>query len=320
MNKAFKIALLGAVVLAAAFSLLHRSALHQPRETTTSTTAPEPRRSHPHIPIARTPIPLPALPALATASVPASVYPILVPTASSSFAERVAQIHALKDLTAQELQALYGYLLSPSSAASERRQEENWLRNDLMDKLTSQAALPKDLVQVLVAVYQDSVQDVVMRDYAVQHMRPAYAQAPPEERTVLQQALWNAVAETDGSIAGTALLALHDLARDFKEIDPDTLGEAALSLAGDGRCGELSRITAVQVCGRLGLKQAAPLLTQLVQDAPTVSLQIASIAALGDVGDPAARTYLQQLAGQAEPRLRPALQTALNKLNKRNGT
>jgi hypothetical protein len=320
MNKAFKIALLGAVVLAAAFSLLHRNALQQPRDTRASTTAPEPRRPHPHIPIARTPIPLPALPALATASVPASVYQILVPTASTSFAERVARIHALKDLTAQEVQAIYGYLLSPSSAASERRQEENWLRNDLMDKLTSQAALPKDLVQVLVAIFQDPAQDVVMRDYAVQHMRPTYVQAGPEQRDILQQALWYALTETDSSIAGTALLALQDLARDYKEIAPDRLGEAALNLAGDERCGELSRITAVQVCGRLGLQQAGPLLLQLAQNAASVPLQIASIAALGDVGDETARSYLQQRAGQADPRLQPALQTALNKINKRQGT
>jgi HEAT repeat protein len=189
-----------------------------------------------------------------------------------------------------------------------------------MDKLTSQAALPKDLVQVLVAIFQDPAQDVVMRDYAVQHMRPTYVQAGPEQRDILQQALWYALTETDSSIAGTALLALQDLARDYKEIAPDRLGEAALNLAGDERCGELSRITAVQVCGRLGLQQAGPLLLQLAQNAASVPLQIASIAALGDVGDETARSYLQQRAGQADPRLQPALQTALNKINKRQGT
>jgi HEAT repeat protein len=189
----------------------------------------------------------------------------------------------------------------------------------MMDKLTAQAALPADVAQVLVAIYQDPAQDVVMRDYAVQHLNPAYVQAGLEQRTILQQALWSAVTETDSSIAGTALLALQNLAQDHKEIDPDTLGEAALNLAGDGRCGELSRITAVQVCGRMGLNQAAPLLLQLAQTAESVPLQIASIAALGDVGDEAARNNLRQLASQADPRLRPALETALKKMNKRQG-
>jgi HEAT repeat protein len=240
---------------------------------------------------------------------------------SSSFAERVAQTRALhSNLTLPEVQALYRYLLVSSSAAAQDREQENWLRNELMDKLTSQAMPPPELVQVLVAIYQDPAQDIVMRDYAVQHMRPAYVQAGPEQRDLLQQALWNAATETDSSVAGTALLALQSLGHEYKEIDADRLGAVSLNLAGEGRCGELSRITAVQVCGRLGLKQAAPLLTQLAQDADSIPLRIASIAALGDVGDEAARTWLQQLAGQADPRLRPALQTALNKLNRRQGT
>jgi HEAT repeat protein len=243
-----------------------------------------------------------------------------VAASTISFAERVAKIHALPaDLTALESQALYGYLLAPSPASGDNRQEENWLRNELMDKLTAQAALPKDLVQVLVAIYQDPAQDIVMRDYAVQHMRPAYAQAGLEDQATLQQVLWNAVTETDSSIAGTALLALRDLAQDHHEIEPNQLGEAALKLAADDRCGELSRITAVQVCGRLGMNQTSPLLLQLVQQAGSVPLQIASIAALGDVGDEAARNYLRQLTGQADLRLRPALETALKKLNGRQG-
>ena len=177
---------------------------------------------------------------------------------AASFAERVAKIHALagKPDCPGDPAALHATCSPRPRPPPERRQEENWLRNDLLDKLTAQAALPKDLVQLLVAIYQDPAQDMVMRDYAVQHMRPAYSHAGTEEqRDILQQALWNAVTETDSSIAGTALLALQDLARDYKEIQPDMLGEAALNLAGDERCGELSRITAVQVCGRLGWRR-----------------------------------------------------------------
>ena len=317
MKTTLKIALLVAV-LTGAYCVWHRSASRQPQKSTAVAPVPVIQHGRRPAPAVLPPRAVPRFAAAAPGVVPTSVQPVLE---APSFAERVAKVHALpSNLTGLELQSLYRYLLSPSSAASGHREEENWLRNELMDKLTAQAALPRDLVQVLVAIYQDPAQDVVSRDYAVQHMRPAYVQAGPEDRVVLQQALWNAVAETDSSIAGTALLALQDLTRDYQEIEPDRLGEAALSLAGDERCGELSRITAVQVCGRLGLQQAGPLLLQLAQNAASVPLQIASIAALGDVGDETARSYLQERAGQADPRLRPAVQAALNKINKRQGT
>jgi HEAT repeat protein len=90
-------------------------------------------------------------------------------------------------------------------------------------------------------------------------------------------------------------------------------------MAGDERCGELSRITALQLCGRMGIQQAAPLLLQLAQNAKSVPLQIAAIAALGDVGNDEAQNYLRQLASQPETRLGPALETALKKLNQRRG-
>jgi len=317
MKPAVKTVLLLAV-LTGAFCVWHWSPSRQPRTGASVTPRPATRRVHRPAPAILPPRTIPLRLAAGPGVVPPSIQPAVE---AGSYEQRVARVHALPaNLTDQEVQALCSYLLFPSPATSRNRQEENWLRNEMMDKLTAQAALPADVAQVLVAIYQDPAQDIVMRDYSVQHLNPAYVQAGPEQRTILQQALWSAVTETDSSIAGTALLALQNLAQDYKEIDPDTLGEAALNLAGDGRCGELSRLTAVQVCGRLGLKQAAPLLLQLAQNAPTVPLQIASIAALGDVGDEAARAYLQQLAGQADPRLGPALETALRKMNQRPGT
>ncbi len=253
-------------------------------------------------------------------TVPESVRPIVAAATPTPFAERVKAVRALPaDLTAQEIHAFYTYLLAPASSGAENRENENWLRNEMMDKLAEAPTLPAGLAGVLVAIYQDPAQDIVMRDYAVQHMMPVYAQASAEEKAALQQALWSAVAETDSSIAGTALLALRDLAQDHREIESNKLGEAALKLAGDDRCGELSRITALQVCGRMGINQAAPIMLQLAQGDGSVPLQIAAIAALGDVGKEEARNYLRQLAGQPEPRLRPALETALKKLNRRLG-
>jgi hypothetical protein len=245
---------------------------------------------------------------------------IVSPDGKAGFKERMAAVHAIKkDLSNEELRAFYGYLLAPAHTGEDRVQE-NWLRNEMMDKLVTQQNPPAGLTDMLVAVYQDKNQDVVMRDYAIQHMNPAYAQAGAEEKSSLQQVLWQATGETDSSIAGTALLALNNLAQDNAEFDKEKITETALKLAGDEQCGELARITAVQICGQTGATQAAPLVLQLAQSAGSIPLRITAIAALGDLGDRSVETFLQQIAAGNEDRLKPAAESALKRLNKRLGT
>ena len=318
MKPTFKlVALLGVLVVAGSTTLWLCRPHGQPRQVAAVT--PQTIGTN----LARAAIPRasakPGKPPVAPDAVPESVRSIVAAPAIT-FAARVKAVRALPaNLAPQEIHALHAYLLTPASSSAEDREQENWLRNELLDKLADAAELPAELAGVLVAIYQDPAQDIVMRDYAVQHVTPVYARTSAEEKATLQQILWSAVAETDSSLAGTALLALRDLATDHREIQANKLGEAALKLAGDTHCGELSRITAFQLCARLGLTQAAPLLLQQAQMTESVPLQLAAIAALGDVGNAEARTYLRQLAVQPEPRLRPALDTALKKLNQRLG-
>ena len=245
---------------------------------------------------------------------------IVRPDGKMGFGERVEAVHAIReDLNNEELRAFYDYLLAPAHNPDDRIQE-NWLRNEMMDKLVTQQKPPADLAGTLVAIYQDKDQDVVMRDYAIQHMNPAYAQANAEEKAALRQALWQATGETDSSIAGTALLALNDLSQNNTEFEKNKITEAALKLVSNEQCGELARITAVQICGRTSATQAEPLVLQLAQSAGSIPLRITAIAALGDLGDRSVENFLQQIAAGNEDRLKPAAESALKRLNKRLGT
>ncbi len=245
---------------------------------------------------------------------------IVRPDGKVGFGERVEAVHAIKeDLNSEELRAFYGYLLAPAHNRDDREQE-NWLRNEMLDKLVTQQKPPAGLADMLVAIYQDKDQDAVMRDYAIQHINPAYAQAGSEEKTSLRQALWQAAGETDSSIAGTALLALNDLAQNNAEFEKNQITEVALKLVGNEQCGELARITAVQICGRTGATQAVPLVLELAQSAGSVPLRISAVAALGDLGDRNVETVLQQIAADGGERLKPAAESALKRLNKRLGT
>jgi hypothetical protein len=262
---------------------------------------------------------MPAAPAL-TPLVPARVSLVVNGNGSAGFAERVNAVHAIDtDLTAEETDAFYRYLQTPAKDSPEA-ERENWLRNEMLDKLVQQAVVTNGLSELLIALYQDRTQDDVLRDYAVQHVPPVFGRVDAGEQAMLQDALWQAAGETDTSIGGTALLALLNVAQTDPAVDQDRLAKTAFKLAADDNCGELARITAVQVCGRLRVEPALPALEQLAQTAPSQPLQIAAIAALGDVGNGGTRAFLLQLAGGPDERLKPAAESALKRLQKRLGT
>ena len=94
---------------------------------------------------------------------------IISPDSKTGFKERMAAVHAIKkDLNNEELRAFYGYLLAPAHNQNNQddREQENWLRNEMIDKLVTQQNPPTGLADMLVAIYQDKGQDAVMRDYA----------------------------------------------------------------------------------------------------------------------------------------------------------
>jgi HEAT repeats len=249
-----------------------------------------------------------------TFSVPGRISHIVNGDGGADFAKRVKAVHAIDtDLTAEETNAFYRYLQTPAKNSPDA-EGENWLRNEMLDKLVQQTVVTNDLSQLLVALYRDTAQDDVLRDYALQHMAPVYGRVDTNEQASLQAALWQAVGETDTSIGGTALLALLNVAQTDPAVDQKQLAKMASQLAGDDSCGELTRITAVQICGRLRVDQALPVVQQLAQAAPSEPLQIAAMAALGDFGTPAAVNILERLAASPDPRLAQAAQSGLRRL------
>jgi hypothetical protein len=216
-------------------------------------------------------------------------------------------------MTAEEIQCLYQYLRMPAANVS-NPEGENWLRNEMMDKLAQQATVPPGLAEELAAIYHDIAQDNVARDYAVQHMPSIYGRVDAATRQLLQAALWQATDETGTSIGGTALLALADLVGSGVDVERRRLADLALNLAGSDSCGELTRITAVEMCGRLQVGQALAVVQGLAQNSTSQPLQIAATAALGDFGTPEAQEVLKHLAEGADPRLAEAAQLNLRRI------
>lgn len=129
-----------------------------------------------------------------------------------------------------------------------------------------------------------------------------------------QAVLWEALDETGDSIAGTALLGLAGLVRAGAPVEQDRLAQAALRLANNGGAGELTHITAYQVCGGLNIQAALPTIETAAQGSPTLSQQISAIGALGMLGGTTDIRLLQALLEGHEERLKPAVRLALDRI------
>jgi hypothetical protein len=247
--------------------------------------------------------------------------------AQADYGKRLSAIDALpRHLTDFELQALYDFLREKTPA--DDGQLGQVLKNKLLDFLCAMSPPPSGLLDVLGQLYQDRDQNVVIRDYAIQHLTVFYGQVgnaagmdPLLQSTDLKQArtlLWQAVSETDSSIAGTALLGLTRLSQQgWTDVDGSKVGSAALKLAGDGSASELSRITAFQVCAKLGVADALPLALGSAQEGDTIPLRISAIGALGALGGEDQIPLLSQLIQENNDRLKLPAQHALNQINQR---
>ena len=170
-----------------------------------------------------------------------------------------------RDLSPQERAVIYAYLLQPSRGETERS-FRNVIRNDLMELLCWQEPPPSELAKKLIEVSRDSCMSAVTRDYAVQHLAFLYEKTTSQQdQEVILQALWM-VADNDlGSISGTALLGIYNLQKLMPRADTDRLGEAALRLASSETVAPQSRITAICLCGQLGVVAIRPLLEEIVK-------------------------------------------------------
>jgi hypothetical protein len=223
-------------------------------------------------------------------------------------------------LTPEETAAIYEYLHGGGERGDVNPVWEHVIKNNLMGLLMRQAAAPTNLLQEMCGLYQDRSQDSVTRDYAVQFVIQTclrdsnrLAAGQPAAR----ETLWAATSETNSSIAGTALLGLNRLAAVDPAIDPKRLDQTALNLAMDPKIGNLTRITALQVCAQRHLVAALPTVVKFARRGDSIAVKAAAIAALGDLGSESEHKLLQTLHEENDPALSAAVSSALHRLEKK---
>ncbi len=223
--------------------------------------------------------------------------------------ERFAAARRLPaDLADDEIAVLLDYLNDASAFTAGSPMRERGLRNEIMNLLRSREPAVPGLAEVLAGIFADTGADPVVRDYALQHLGAWYPRAPQEERWLILETLADAVAETDSSIAGTALLALRDIRSAADEaVASDTLAGLAREIATDATNGDSARITALQVAAESGsteiLQTAASL--ALDQNEP-YPLRLSAIASLRKLGGDEADEILGKVESLQDPYLAAA--------------
>jgi len=242
-----------------------------------------------------------------------------------------------RHLATNDIAALLAFLEQPPGDYQRLKPlQYNAIRNDILDVLVRQDRPVPGLGARMAAMFRNTAQDDLWRDYCIQYFAPYYAAAWPAgeggnaaedgkpakldpARREIVDAYWEAVARPDKTFAGTALLGMERLSREYKEFDRERIAGTALTLASDENTGEATRITALRVCGLM--KQAGALETAriVVQTGTTFPLRLAAIATLGDLGDRRDREYLQALATVEGARFKPAIERAAKAIQDREG-
>ena len=161
--------------------------------------------------------------------------------------------------------------IQPSGTPMEKLAQAASDKNQVMDELLNQDQIPADYGTQMVALFRDKGQDVLTRDFAVQHIglyaqalnrRGVYDPASADSRS-LRAALFDAAAETRTIVAAAAFRALADMAAFDPHIDSRRLDVRLATCVGDASAAPAARVMAVHLCGERRVKSAIPALEKI---------------------------------------------------------
>jgi hypothetical protein len=212
------------------------------------------------------------------------------------FRDRLNAVHSLsRSISERDRAALYYYLLH-----GKNNKHAYVLKNDILNALRDQKIPPAELTDVMLDIFYDKNQDIVVRSYVLQHMRPWYLDERQKDKAIVQ-AFYDGLEETDTEIAGVALLALRYLSDKAPEFDKQVIAGKAVEIAENENTYILTRISAVGVCGKMGNSETLPTIRKLSSEGNPVTLRVAAISSLGEIGDSSDLDTLEKLAKGKRP-------------------
>jgi hypothetical protein len=230
----------------------------------------------------------------------------------TSYADRMSAARDLsRHLTPGQIEELMDFLRMDPRDDSLGVTELNAVKNEVLVELLKQDRLSLAVIPFVLEALEDEATDPMWREYMLQHLVTCYRRADdPSVRERIVQTLWRAAEERDGTFAGTSLLTLRQVSKDFPaSVPPSELQARAAAIAQDREVSQPSRIAAIQVAGRH--PGVIAIARQIVQEERDVLLRTAAIPVLGGSSDPADREILRGLSQSPDIRLRMASEAAL---------
>ena len=148
-----------------------------------------------------------------------------------------------------------------------------------------------------IALAADKNQDLVVRAYAVQHLRSLYERSRDPN---IKDFLYSAMQETDTEISGGAILVLNYLMNQeeyHSDFDRNSVVQQAKGIALNKVANNNNRITAIQIASAAPDVELANELREIIRDEGSHSaLRISAIAGLGKIGDESDIALLEPIA------------------------
>ena len=234
---------------------------------------------------------------------------------NQSTAAKIKSVDLISDnLSETEQQAVIDFIKKSPNGTG-----EYVVKNNLMNRLVAQNKPMPGMNAAFIEIASNKNQDIVVRAYAVQHLRPLYER---NRDIAIKDFFYQALLEEDTEVSGGAMLALNYLmnhdeyAADF---DRAPVIRQAKKIALNDTANNNNRITAIQVASTTSDPELAEGLRKIISDKNNHSaLRISAIAGLGAIGDESDIASLKIIAQSKSFEKRAAL-AAINKISTRRG-
>ena len=215
------------------------------------------------------------------------------------------------DFSEIELQTLADYLREGKIPEGLTQAEWHWIVDQMFTSMREVTEDPVMLTGLMRDVFHGA-KDVVVRDYAMQHLGHLGREGGDAE--IARETAMTALKEVDTSVGGTALLALHNDS-EFQAQRVMDLGAYAVQMLSQDGASTQAKVAAFQVAtqhGATGLHEAA--LAVLVEEKANPLLKLAALNTITVVGHQADVPFLESLPyGNAQ--VHQAVRAAIQKLS-----
>jgi hypothetical protein len=211
------------------------------------------------------------LPAEATAGSrePAAVLGVLADN-TQTVDERVQRLRSLRGrgFSEEEHLAALAFLAGKNVPAGMGKGSMHWLADELLTVMRLQVPPQENLAAELGEIAFRPETDPVVRDYIMQHLGHLWEQFGARE--IIEKSLWRAVASSDQTTPGSALIALsRGYERDQQAENLEKVRAQALVLLKNPATGLAVQVTALAIAGDGGSQEVKDIAQKLAQNAET---------------------------------------------------